>query len=89
MRRPPRRPALSERDRGVLEIERRWGPGPSALEHKLTHARDHLGLDAGGYALVLNGLIDDPAAFTHDPRTITRLREMRDLRREGRGSADG
>ncbi|WP_226913382.1 DUF3263 domain-containing protein [Gephyromycinifex aptenodytis] len=74
---------MSRRDLGVLAIERTWGTAPTALEQKLIDADRELGLDARGYALVVNGLIDDPAAFAHDPHTVAQLRATRDQRRGG------
>ncbi|WP_040160863.1 DUF3263 domain-containing protein [Mobilicoccus massiliensis] len=83
MRRPYRTPSLSERDRQVMAIERRWGPGPSALPMKLDEARE-LGLDARTYALVVNALIDDPLAHAADPRTMEQLRSIRQQHRDAR-----
>ncbi len=75
-----RRVLLSERDRRVLEIERKWGSGPSSQEQKLHEAAESLDLTPAGYSLILRALIDDPAAYAHDPKTITALRSMRDSR---------
>ena len=75
-----RRPlTLSERDRTVLEIERKWGAGPTSQQEKLDEARERLELSASGYSLVLRSLIDDPAALEYDRETISRLRAVRDL----------
>lgn len=87
MRRPYRTTALSERDRQVIEIERRWGPGPAALQMKLDEAHDRLGLDARTYTLVVNSLIDDPSAHAADPRTMASLRAIRETHRESRSGA--
>ncbi|GAB49038.1 DUF3263 domain-containing protein [Mobilicoccus pelagius] len=82
MRRPYRSPGLSDRDREVIEIERRWGPGPSATPMKLDEAQERLGLDARSYTLVVNSLIDDPSAHAADPETMASLRQIRDAHRE-------
>lgn len=82
MQRPYRRTGLSQRDLKVSEIERRWGPTPAALSLKLDDAADILGLDARSYAMVVNALIDDPAAHAADPRTMEHLRSIRDARRD-------
>ncbi|WP_312717962.1 DUF3263 domain-containing protein [Mobilicoccus sp.] len=87
MRRPYRNSALSERDRQVIEIERRWGPGPAALPMKLDEASQRLGMDARSYTLVLNSLIDDPSAHALDPSTMAGLRHIRDMHRDARGAS--
>lgn len=71
---------LSERDRKVIDLERKWGSGPSSQEQKLHEAAELLDLTPAGYSLILRALIDDPAAYAHDPRTIGQLRSMRDSR---------
>ncbi|GMA39550.1 DUF3263 domain-containing protein [Mobilicoccus caccae] len=87
MRRPYRRSGLSERDIAVIEIERRWGPGPSAVSMKLDDAADHLGMDARTYTLIVNSLIDDPRAHEIDPKTMGQLRAIRDQHRDARAAA--
>lgn len=69
---------LSPRDQGVLDIERRWGAGQDSQGAKFAEARHRLGLDPGGYTLVLKALVDDPAAHAHDSETVERLRAVRD-----------
>lgn len=71
---------LSNRDKGVIDLEREWGQAHQVQEHKLEAAMKTLGLSPGGYALVLNGIINDPAAMEYDPETVTRLREVRKIR---------
>lgn len=80
-RRRPR--PLSDRDRSVLELERQWGAGPEHQSRKLAEAAEQLGLDRTGYALVLRALLDDPAAYAHDPQTVDALRGVRDARSGG------
>ncbi len=74
---------LSKRDRGVIDLEREWGQGQQVQEYKLEAAMKTFGLSPGGYALVLNGVIDDPAALEYDCETVQRLREVRQIRRSG------
>ncbi|MDO5698189.1 MAG: DUF3263 domain-containing protein [Dermatophilus congolensis] len=74
---------LSDRDRMVIDLERKWGSGPSAQEQKLIEAEEQLDLSPAGYSLILRALIDDPAAYAHDPQTIGTLRSMRDSRLSG------
>lgn len=74
---------LSNRDKGVIDLEREWGQGQQVQEYKLEAAEKNLGLTPGGYALVLNGVIDDPAALEYDPETVQRLRAVRQIRRTG------
>lgn len=71
---------LSDRDRQVLDLERKWGSGPTSQEQKLHEAAELLDLTPAGYSLILRALIDDPAAHAHDPETIGTLRSMRDSR---------
>ncbi|MBO3142862.1 DUF3263 domain-containing protein [Dermatophilus congolensis] len=80
-----RPPSLSDRDRQVLELERKWGSGPSAQVEKLAEAQRTLGLDGPGYALVLRALLEDPIAYAHDPETIEAVRAVRDSRSGGDG----
>ncbi|MBW3086264.1 hypothetical protein KEM60_02476 [Austwickia sp. TVS 96-490-7B] len=72
---------LSNRDRSVIDLEREWGQSPDVLHFKYEAAHRDLGLSPTGYALVLNGLIADPAAFEYDPVTIGRLRDVQRTRR--------
>ncbi|WP_226347041.1 DUF3263 domain-containing protein [Agilicoccus flavus] len=75
------RPALSRRDQGVLDLERRFGHAAATADMKFAEAERTLGLTRAGYMLVLTALVEDPAAQAHDPETIAKLRAVR--------SADG
>ncbi len=68
---------LSDRDRGVLDIERTWGGAPGAQQSKFEQAWDSLGLNAHAYSLILSGLVNDPAAAEFAPDVIDRLRHRR------------
>lgn len=82
MRPGRRKAALSRRDLAVLDLERQWGQGPESIGPKLAIAEKELELSAGAYALVVNSLIDDPAAAAHDPQTVAQLRQVREARRQ-------
>ncbi|MEO3978693.1 DUF3263 domain-containing protein [Streptomyces sp. CAU 1734] len=76
-----REPALAERDRAVLAVERRSWPGPGAKERAI---REQLGISPVRYYQLLNALLDDPLALAHDPVTVNRLRRVRDEKRTRR-----
>jgi len=75
--------ALSERDRHVLDFERRWWRHAGAKEQAI---RDAFGLSATRYYQVLGALIDSPAALVYDPMLVKRLQRMRDARVSARAS---
>jgi hypothetical protein len=80
--------ALSDRDRAILEFERRWWLLPSP---KGAAVREVLGISPARYYALRNELIDDPAAEAHDPLVVRRLRRARAGRRRARvegGRAD-
>ncbi|GGQ05677.1 DUF3263 domain-containing protein [Streptomyces roseolilacinus] len=72
-----RRPALSDRERAVLAMERRAWPGPGAKERAI---REQLDLSPVRYYQLLNALLDDERALAHDPVTVNRLRRLRAAR---------
>jgi hypothetical protein len=80
---------LSERDAGILDLERTAWTLPGRKEDLV---RERLGLAPTTYRKLLTGLLDDPEALAYDPMVVRRLRRARDERRraryEGR-SADG
>ena len=69
---------LSERDRAILAIEKRSWRFEGA---KLQVIRETLGLSPTRYYLVLNELLDDPAALSAEPIVIRRLQRQRQSRR--------
>ena len=77
---PPVAQGLSERDRAVLEFERRWWKHQGAKEQAVREAFD---LSATRDYQVPNALLDDPAAMAADPLLVQRLRRLRDQRRAG------
>lgn len=74
-------PALSDRDRDMLEFERLTWRYPAAKE---TAILDRFEMSATRYYQVLLALIDQPAAEAHDPTLVRRLRRLRDARRAER-----
>ena len=65
---------LTERDRAVLEFERRWWKHAGAKEQAI---RDQFGLSAARYYQVLGRVIESPAALVHDPMLVRRLQRVR------------
>ncbi|MER5943771.1 MULTISPECIES: DUF3263 domain-containing protein [unclassified Streptomyces] len=74
-------PALADRERAILALERRGFAGPGAKERAI---REELGLAPVRYYQLLNALLDDPRALAHDPVTVNRLRRIRQTRRAER-----
>ncbi|WP_240977647.1 DUF3263 domain-containing protein [Planctomonas sp. JC2975] len=68
---------MSERDRAVLEFERRWWKHAGAKEQAI---RDQFGLSAARYYQVLGRVIESPAALVHDPMLVRRLQRVRAAR---------
>lgn len=89
---PADSPELSDLDREVLDFERDWVLHAGAKDAAV---RERFDLTPTGYHQLLNRLIDLPAAETHAPRLVRRLRrrraarqEQRSARRLGEGPAD-
>ena len=72
---------MTERERAVLELERREWRSPGAKELAV---RTELGLSAARYYQVLNALLDSPEALRADPMLVKRLRRIRDARVQAR-----
>ena len=72
---------LSERDKAILDFERRWWelPGPKEVS-----IRRHLAMSATRYYQLLGALADSPDALAYDPLVVRRLRRVRDERRRVR-----
>ncbi|WP_029088203.1 DUF3263 domain-containing protein [Brevibacterium album] len=75
---------LSDRDREILEFERTWFTYGGAKDHAI---RERFDMSAGAYFQRLAALLDDPAAYAHDPVLIKRLRRIRDGRQRNRSHA--
>ncbi len=72
---------LTERDRAVLDMERRDWRSPGTKELAI---RTELGVSSARYYQVLNALLDSPAALRADPMLVKRLRRIRDARVQAR-----
>ncbi|MGI9120323.1 MAG: DUF3263 domain-containing protein [Acidimicrobiales bacterium] len=72
---------LSDREKAILDFERRWWslPGPKEVS-----IRQHLDLSATRYYQLLGGLVDSADAVGYDPLVVRRLRRLRDHRRRAR-----
>lgn len=80
-REPARESALGARERAVLDFERGRWKHAGAKEQAI---RDTFDLSATRYYQILNALLDDPAALAYAPALVSRLRRIRDARREAR-----
>jgi Protein of unknown function (DUF3263) len=78
---------LTARDRDILDFERTWWTKPGSKEATI---RTELGMSGTRYYELLRSLLDNPAAYEHDPLLVKRLRRQRDRRRRERieGHAD-
>lgn len=72
---------LTERERRILDFERRWWKHAGAKEQAI---RDTFGLSATRYYQLLNTLLDHPAALAAEPVLIGRLRRLRSSRARNR-----
>jgi hypothetical protein len=72
---------FSDRDRAILEFERRWWKHAGAKEQAI---RDQFGLSAARYYQVLGRVIESPAALVHDPMLVRRLQRVRAARLRAR-----
>ena len=75
--------ALSERDRAILDFERRWWRHAGSKEQAI---RDRFSISPTRYYQLLNRLLDDPAALAYDPVLVKRLRRLRASRSRARGA---
>ncbi len=72
---------LSEREKAILDFERRWWSLPGPKEASI---RRHLAMSATRYYQVLGSLVDSTEALAYDPLVVRRLRRVRDRRRRVR-----
>jgi hypothetical protein len=70
-------PALTDREREILDFERQWWKHAGAKEQAI---RDAFDLSGTRYYQLLNTLLDNPAALVHDPVLVARLRRLRTAR---------
>lgn len=73
--------ALSEREKAILDFERRWWSLPGPKEASI---RRHLAMSATRYYQLLGSLVDSSDALDFDPLVVRRLRRVRDRRRRVR-----
>jgi hypothetical protein len=71
---------LTDRERAVLDFEKRWWRHPGAKEQAI---REGFDLSATRYYQLLNALLDRPASLVYDPILVKRLRRMRASRTRG------
>ena len=76
-------PALSDRDREILEFERQWWKYSGAKE---TAVREKFDMSSTRYYQVLNALIDRAEALEADPLLVRRLRRLRAARQRQRSA---
>ena len=76
-------PALSDRDRAVLEFERKWWKFAGSKEEAI---RQQFDMSGTRYFQILNDLIDRPEALAADPLLVKRLRRMRSSRQKARAA---
>lgn len=74
---------LSERDREMLDFERRWWKYAGAKEQAI---RELFDVSATRYYQLLNDLIDRTEALAYDPMLVKRLRRMRYSRQRARSA---
>lgn len=74
---------LGERDRALLDFERRWFRLPGAKEQAI---RDEFGISATRYYQLLAELIDRPEAMAYAPAVVGRLQRLRAARRRERAA---
>lgn len=74
---------LSDRDRRILEFERRWWRHAGAKEEAI---REEFGLPAARYYQLLNAVMDVPGALRFDPMLVKRLQRARSERAQARSA---
>lgn len=74
-------PALSDRDRRILDFERDYARHAGAKDEAI---RSEFGLSAARYYQILNAVIDMPSAVVYDPMLVRRLQRMRETRMNAR-----
>lgn len=76
-------PALSHRDRRVLEFEAEWTARSGDKDDAI---RERFGLSVARYYQVLSAVLASPAALAHDPMLVKRLQRIRDGRAGARAA---
>ena len=74
---------LEQRERDLLDFERESWKLTVPKERAI---RERFGFSPTRYHQLLNRLLDDPEALTHDPMLVRRLRRLREARRRRRAA---
>jgi Protein of unknown function (DUF3263) len=71
-------PALTDRDRAILDFEKNWYRFEGAKQAAI---REQFDLSPTRYYQLLNALVDNPEALRAEPVVIRRLQRQRQSRR--------
>lgn len=74
---------LTDRERGMLELERLWWRHEGNKEREI---RTKFGMSLTGYYQALNALVDRQEALAFDPVVVNRLRRLRSTRQRTRSA---
>ena len=72
---------LSQRDVDILDFERSWWKHAGAKDRAI---RDRFDMSSTRYYQLLNDLLENPAAMSHDPILVKRLKRLRQYRQKQR-----
>ncbi|MDQ3954773.1 MAG: DUF3263 domain-containing protein [Actinomycetota bacterium] len=72
---------LSQRDIDILDFERSWWKHAGAKDRAI---KERFDMSATRYYQLLNDLLENPAAMTHDPILVKRLKRLRLYRQRQR-----
>jgi hypothetical protein len=72
---------LSDKDIDILDFERSWWKHAGAKEQAI---RERFDMSATRYYQLLNELLENPAAMSHDPILVKRLKRLRAYRQKKR-----
>ena len=72
---------LSQREVEILDFERSWWKHAGAKDRAI---RERFGMSATRYYQLLNELLENPAAMSHDPILVKRLKRLRVYRQRQR-----
>jgi hypothetical protein len=75
--------SLPDRDARILDFEREWWKYAGAKEQAI---RERFDVSPTRYYQLLNRIIDDEAAVSHDPMLVKRLRRLRSQRQRQRAA---
>ncbi len=72
---------LTERDVEMLDFERTWWKHAGVKEQAI---KERFDMSATRYYQLLNDLLENPAAMSHDPILVKRLKRLRTYRQRQR-----